>query len=407
MRKRVNIVGFLMQVLLTLCFAELVFPPLTVMTSEYFTCLLCIVGWFCLSVIKNRAFYLRCPLYVLLSLVYFVLVVAIPYLFGFPVIGNRYSAISLIPLGYVIYKFHQKDGSLHIIKGAIIVAIILSAITAMTTIAALINNASVSRSIKGSGEYSETLKAQGIGGYWFIYYAAIMASIFLECMIYNHGKKKVIYGALCALFAFLTFKSNYTIALVMMVLSFALLIAYYIFRKSRYRAIYALFFAFVICALYIAGDILWGTVVAVLPERVAEIFTMNSGNTALEQLADEFLLGRWPTMQTSIDAFLRAPLFGIVVSGEIGTAGIYLQGFGQHSHILDTFALYGIGIGIMTIYFLFLPFRKKDRTEDTGFMLAILTSAVVVYFFNNATNSVAFAIGIVYPYVRDTIRKTE
>ena len=59
--KRINLLDGLMQVTLTLFFAELVFPPLTTVGNSSVICLLCFISWFCLSIVKNRFFYLKCP----------------------------------------------------------------------------------------------------------------------------------------------------------------------------------------------------------------------------------------------------------------------------------------------------------------------------------------------------------
>ena len=105
----------------------------------------------------------------------------------------------------------------------------------------------------------------------------------------------------------------------------------------------------------------------------------------------------------SIEALFAHPFFGLIGSSALGTSGEYLTGFGQHSYIFDTFALYGIVIGIINFFAILKPFKKDGRflKHNASLSIAMAIFTVSIYLFNNATASIGIVICIIYPWVRD------
>ena len=86
--------------------------------------------------------------------------------------------------------------------------------------------------------------------------------------------------------------------------------------------------------------------------------------------------------------------------------------FGQHSQVLDTFALFGIFIGILQLYILFKPFHIY--LKDANIYLSSFAEVVVLLFFiqvtiNNITPSIGFAVYFIFPttfnYIKFSNRK--
>ena len=110
-------------------------------------------------------------------------------------------------------------------------------------------------------------------------------------------------------------------------------------------------------------------------------------------------------MLTSLENFIKHPFFGVISSDEITTnQSGFLEGFGQHSYILDTFTLYGFVIGIINIIIILKPFKDQyGNRVKYGRPLnnAMLVCVIGIYLFNNATISTALAFGIFFPLLRE------
>ena len=394
--------------ILALYFSELIFPPITTIVSATTVCFLCFIAWVSISLLMDKSFYLKLRVQYICPILAYLLPVILAYLFGNLTIAHRYMVFALVPLGNMIYSFHQSHNQLIMMRKIIKIQVVLSIITGVVTISALLANPYISRSIKSSGEHSLNLARQGIGGYSFIYFAATCGVLILHILWNTKSiKVKIAFGTLLLFDAFLIVKSSYTTALLVFVGEIIIYITLRI-GKNRKLGVWRI----VLMLLLIFA--LWGTlllysdkILEILPPRVASIFVSGEGGNAFELLIEEFVLDRGPQLQLSVDAFLRHPLFGLLGSGKIGYDGQYLTGFGQHSFILDTFAIYGALVGLIVLLALFAPFKNafKEGKNAAKYALSIsvLTGMLVLYLFNNATESIGFAIGILFPYVRDNI----
>ena len=149
-------------------------------------------------------------------------------------------------------------------------------------------------------------------------------------------------------------------------------------------------------------DAILRSIASFLPERISRVLITDDAG-AIESIVDEFFADRFPTIKESIDAFFAHPLLGLIGSGGIGFSENYLTGFGQHSYVFDTFALYGFVIGIINIFAILKPFKRNGRWVKTNLALTIAMSifTMLIYIVNNATASIALAICIIYPFIRD------
>ena len=106
-------------------------------------------------------------------------------------------------------------------------------------------------------------------------------------------------------------------------------------------------------------------------------------------------------MLRSIASFFQHPLLGLVGSEELGYSGGYLTGISHHSFILDTFALFGFIGGALTLYTVVSPFSSKYYNGvDASLRITMLICTLLVLVFNNATDSIALASFVIYPFIQ-------
>ena len=395
-----------MGAVLILYFAELVFPPITVLANSGLVCIICFFLWFFLSLLQDRNFYRYATPKILIPFVFYFVSAFMPYLFGNSVIAHRYMAMALVPLGYLIYTFYEAHGERKILEVILKIVLVLSTITAVVTLSALIKNAYISRSIKSSGEVSKTLATKGIGGYSFIYFISIVTIVLIHVAVVEEcKKKKICFAVLAGLCVLLIIKSSYMTAL--LVLAMEILVYLFVGSKRESKRNGLIFVAFVFAigvAVYLIITF-QDKIMSLLPPRIVQIFTTSNSN-AISAILAEFTVDRFPRLQESLESFMKYPIAGLVVQGTLSYEAGYLTGFGQHSYIFDTFALYGFAIGICALYSCTVPFHLKERRAgDYGELTwAVFIGAIIIYSLNNATESMGLVVGIIYPFVRDAYR---
>lgn len=105
----------------------------------------------------------------------------------------------------------------------------------------------------------------------------------------------------------------------------------------------------------------------------------------------------------SINLFLHNPLLGIIIN-PIQKVGSGVSGFGQHSQMFDTFALFGLTIGIIQIFIYLYPYYQrlsKDDLSKSSMPLLIMILLLFVTTMNNATPSIGFATFYIFPVLND------
>lgn len=399
-----------MQIILCIYAISLVFPPISAYIPIGYISLSCMLLWFFVSFCTYPRFYLMCSKKIFIALVLYVCSFILPTIFENNIIGNRYIGMPLVLLGYIIYKYHCSTGTTQIIRTVMIVTILFSVITGFITVIALINNPYVSRSIKSSGEYSTILSRQGVGGYNFIYFAVMASPLLLHAALHASSfKTKVLMYGIFLLDVFLILKSNYMTALFMLVV----MCSTYIVMSFMSRQRNGLFRGGILAIILLFGlavfPYIFQKAMIYLPERITRVFIASNSGAILQSLFSEFIFDRWPQWQLSIEAIGRAPIFGIAISERIKTVGTYLVGFGQHSFILDTLALYGLIFGVAIIAVALesvLPYHQNKANKACyPLWVSIFWGTIIVYLFNNATDSIALVINVFYPYVRDSIKR--
>ena len=403
--KKANGLFILMDLLLIVIFIEAVFPPVTLIVNPMVVTLLCLIAWCALSFLRDPYFYLNFEknIRILYPMLFLVISIVVPYIFDNGIIGNRYASLALLPMGYIIFNYYDKHGMLYRLKRVLCFVGLFAGATFVRTLVALIEDPNISRSIKTEGANTETLYSQGIAGYSFVYFIAIISVVVLFIAIKERKTKAAIpalfvYGVL----VFFVLKSSYVTALLIVFLcSLVLVTVEFINRKN-------IGFMLVLGAVGILGVVYHNEIIDtfkfLIPERIADVIVVDKGESVFQSIFDEFMYDRFPVMKSSMDAYKQNPFSGLVVTDKIGISGGFLEGFGQHSHILDTFALYGTVIGIINIFVLFRPFRNnhgKFIRNNLSLSLSMMVAMIIVLLFNNATDAIGLALTIIYPLARD------
>lgn len=398
-------IPILLDVALLVMFVSLVFPPITAFINATLISLLCLISWFSLSFLANKEFYLKSNYHRFYLFIFFILTVILPYIFGNGVIGNRYLSTSLVPFGVIIYEFYKENGIYKRLKNILLATTAFAIITGIITYVNLLMDPYISRSIKnGSDEYSASLAARCIGGYHFIYFVAI-ASI---PVLYIFIKSKKILTKIASILTYLlclliVIKANYLTAFIIIIsCSIILIVINFSSGKASFSLIALLGFLIIgfICVINI--DSIFKYLENILPPRIANVILTDDINV-FQSVRDEFIDGRLPTIINSLSTTLQHPISGLISSEITASNEGYLEGFGQHSYVFDTFALYGIIIGILNFIVILRPFKYNGKFIRNSLPLSItmLICAITLYCVNNATNSIALVVGVMFPLVRD------
>lgn len=392
------------SLVLAFYFAILYFPPLTAVLPSNYVCLGCFVVWLILSVINDVSYYLNMKPFVLVAIVFYAFTIIIPFICGYRVIANRYASLILIPFGYMIYDYYKTHGCENYLKKVLLVSAAFATITALNTYKELVNNPYIARSIKSSGEHSTRLAARGIGGYIFVYSVAALAPLLLY--IFLKSKKKTVKAISLTAYIFsivLITKSNYLTAFLLVVITSAVVLCGYLLSRGERLMLYIPLIIVSVLLLTIFYDPIFSFIQNNIPERISKVLFNTSGHSMSKSISQEFIYDRLPSITNSLTAVFENPIFGILGAGRIGVSGNFLTGFGQHSYVLDTFALFGIIIGVIPLILLMQLFRRKGKWITTDFYLSIamMTSVFFIYIMNNVTDAIAIVFTMVFPLVRD------
>jgi hypothetical protein len=393
-----------------------ILPQLKAIPGYQLTVFFTVLLWIFSTIIVKPSFFMNLNIHSFLIFVFIFYTVITPYLFGNGTIGNRYLDYGVTLIFYLIYLYNEKFGFINSSKAIIRWSLPFLVYTCVVTLTRLFSNPYLARSIKSDGAYTNMLRIQGIGGYELIYFLVFIC-IILFFQIINRkelGLKNnlilLFLIVLLILFCMTVIYSNYLTALLMLLVSFTVIL--YDKTKNLLFRIYIVSTS-VILLIFSKSlfELITDWLIIFLGEgaTVNKLITLQSdigGNTG----GGSILLERTTRLEQSWDAFAQSPIFGIITDSIYSNGG-FLVGFGQHSQIVDTFALFGLVIGLINIYIILHPFllRMKRKNVLSGLNVAILISVIILYSMNNVTNSIGFAIFFIYPvlynWLYDKMRK--
>ncbi|MDO8949069.1 MAG: glycosyltransferase [Actinomycetota bacterium] len=302
-----------------------------------------------------------------------------------------------------MYEYYRDAQQLPILGKITKVTLGFAIVTALVTLRGLVNDPYLVRRIKSTGEFSSAMSAQGIGGYELVYFATLGGVIALSVLLMTPSIKTRISAALLYLLSFvLIVLSNYFTALLVAIA--ALVIALGLRARSMNRKSLGLLAIPVACCVLVLIVVLMVPVASPLGEPTSRMNRIKYAAT--DGIVAQYLNQRGPLLLESLESAVEHPLLGLTAT-RIEMYEGYLTGFGQHSHIFDTFALFGFPAGLVSIYVLFMPFKRRLKNKRMRVLsVPFVFSYAVILFFNNATPSLAIAAYFIFPLVFDRIDET-
>lgn len=334
--------------------------------------------------------------------------VLISYFFGNGVIGNRFLELSQLYLFYIGYEINKFYGFHYYNKRVIYGLIPFIVATCLTTIRALLVNPFASRDIleRGAVERAST----SVGGYGFIYFIVV---IFCSLLFYfgrNSMPKKhrLTVLSLLGLLFVTVLLSNFMTGLLLCL--FALVMRIFFPRLSKGRSI-------IIVTVGVFIFLFFEPIIVLISDAALAYLGDSLNASRVKEIRDLLIKGnsgasvtaRADTYSQSFQLFLNNPFFGIIIN-PIRRVGLGVSGFGQHSQVLDTFALFGFLIGTIQVYLIGNPIAKRinfKTKQNNNLPLIMLIVAFSLATVNNLTPSIGFAIFFIFPVIHDEVLMRE
>tara|TARA_Y100001980_G_C14549530_1_gene331464 strand:+ start:589 stop:1695 length:1107 start_codon:yes stop_codon:yes gene_type:complete len=248
----------------------------------------------------------------------------------------------------------------------------------------------------------------GAGGYNLAYFLAMLVPILILILKQDHYleyRYKVGIIVLISISLYIVFISKFFISLIITLIGFSFL---FLPKKVRSYTIILPFSIFAFSLLFFNNilNTFFDFILQFINEKntgfsskISELQILLSGSSVIGAYSS----ARLNAYMYSINAFLEYPLLGAIFSKH-GDPFSNVVIYGNHSHFIDTFALFGLGIGLLQLYLYFGPIiskiKRKNNYYDTFFIL-IGIGLLIALTFNIATVSIGFLIFFILPTVND------
>lgn len=281
--------------------------------------------------------------------------------------------------------------------------------TWVKTTLALLVNPWLTRSIKTGGDYTKEMLSLGIAGYSLIYFLVALIPVLVYIILNSKDKIMKCFCLVLYTFAGITIiSSNFFIALICFGISTVVAIFIYIFKSKNWIKLIVFVGIIAICLILI------DEIYVIVSDFVSRL--SRDGQTAYrlsmmeesfwEGLYIEFKEDRWPTILKSMEAFIERPILGFFTT-DMRYTDIYAV-MGGHSHVFDSLAIWGIVIGCLNVYIMFYPFNKACFKNGLSILsVPMLLTTIILFGFNNATNSISCIVYLLYPYICITDKKVD
>lgn len=321
--------------------------------------------------------------HVFITVITVIAIIAIPYVTGNAVWANRYMNLLFFITAPLMFRLFYKFGRMQLLKKTVIIICVFASITWINTMTNLIDNPYLARSIKSGGEVTIALKKNGVGGYEFIYFCAVLG-IMMFLVFWKYRKLTCLFGF--ALAFLISVMSNYMTAVLVLVIGCVISILSGRTVKKKLIGILLIFSLAIIFRYF--GEIIVNFIVNLSADgRIARLLE-SSDKGLIQGIVDEFQGDRLPTILSSINVIFE--YYGM---------GVYLQPseqilatLGQHSYVLDTFAIMGVPLGILYFYSIVKSISYNE--------VSVIISTIILLILNNATTSIAVAVFIIVPTIK-------
>ncbi len=407
--RKYTFVDFIATICIFFLVLSSVFPKITTYGNNALICFFCEVAWLIIAFSQSPNTIFAILKKYWYTFVYMFYVAFVPYVFDNSAIGNRYIYSFGLIFGFYIFLYYLNSKRMFILRNVIFVAIPFFAYTFFKTFSVSLVNPWVIRSVNNAD--SVEILRQGIGGYHFIYFLVLLFSgfCFFSLNSKQNSPKKYLTVAVAILILTLVVLSNFFTALTLCFVGVLVSVIY----RMKHNPLQLILITFLLLLLYFAAVDLKNLVLGMITSegRMFNVIGNNDGSM-IQILVDEFFRDRWPMNKISVESFLKHPFFGLITDA-IENDGQYDISYGQHSFVLDTFALYGAGIGILNIFNLFKSLNVYSDEKIKDFKIVMTVTLLLVTCFNNITHSVAFGSSLIIPtiiymlyYPKDYIKLT-
>lgn len=397
---------------ITLLLILLVFIPQFQVLHAYNYFLLGLeIAWLVVAALIHPKFFLGGDKYFLQSFFLTLITVVIPLIFNIQTIANRYSTFIAIPLFYWIYCYNSAYRGLKPNIRIGLLSLIPIVYTSFQTISELLINPYAARLIKTSGDQSVALWSRGISGYSLIYATVILLLILIPLIIERRKLMLNIYSfflttSLTFSFIVLIILSNYFTALIIVSFGVLMYITFYLNKKLLFF-IFIGFFMLYSAEHKVINKTVIETIIYFVPQYGKTHERLDAiRNSIVYDIELKDLDTRSETRKASLDLFSKYPLGGYIVASNNNIFD--LDKVGQHSYILDTYALFGLFIGTFAFWIMWLPFKYLIK-QNNIYRLKVFTwiigiSFILILLNNNLTPSIGFATFFIFPTVYEYLK---
>ena len=400
----------LLDFVLVLLIALIFVPQFKFLSAYNYLCLFVSVLWCVLAFSQNPRFFLGTSKYFSVSVLFFVLVIAVSFIADNQLLINRYSSFIIIPLFYWIYEYNAIYRSLKSNIKNLFFSLLFILYTSIQTTLVLILNPFAARSIKTSAEETGDLISDGVSGYGLIYAVVILVIVLIPMIL--DGKKlglsflgKIFILVLGGSFLYLIILSNYFTALIVTIMAILSIIILYRNRKMLLMLIplSLIYFMFQKDINLTVIDSISSFVQTdgLTHKRLQEIKAgLETGSKT------ESVDSRTGVINQSLELFSEYPILGYANKP---VDRFDLNKVGQHSYVFDTYALFGLFLGTYSLWIMWLPFHYRIKS-NFGYKLKVFSWTVgfafmILIIINNLTPTMGFAAFFVFPTVFDYINR--
>lgn len=222
---------------------------------------------------------------------------------------------------------------------------------------------------KNSG-FSEAYARRGVGGFGYIYLIIIMLPIGMDCILNKKGNKlnRLLAGLFVITTYVLVFQSQYLLA---MILAVFVLGVYYSMRIQdvKYRIMLLIVLLIGFFVVYSNADrillfLIEKNEMRSIELKLNDIYDMLVNDGSIEN--SEFST-RFERYMRDLKYIAQHPILG----------GFSYNVTGNHSHILDYFAQYGLPVGAAYLSLVYRPFGKLKMKNYTAGYTSIIVFTII------------------------------
>ncbi len=305
---------------------------------------------------------------------------------------NRYLELTQVPFTFILAQYYINRKNSWDLKLLLLILPLLlwpSVVTAQKLVA----NPFISRAINMTGEDSLMLMREGIGGYGLIYAALIFAVVLFYFGYHERRihRKWLCYG--CTLvFSTLVVLSNFFTATIMLFIG---LIGTFVLKSKKnipLLIILGLFTVFTYRPLL--EMIISGATHIVQQDGRTYDRLMQMRQSLKFNNATDNVDTRSDVNKLTLKMIAEHPVQGKFFSNDMSRENSDLDGIGQHSTIMDTFAIWGIPLGLFFIFLLIYPFRVMWKLANGFKAKTFVVIGGGVFFGTILTNNMTPSMGL-------------